>query len=68
MHSGEATHTNFKVFDLTRPGLELKIYHTRGEHANQYTTDAVNPQCDKGHKVNKPQDELEKQKLQSNFL
>ena len=26
---------------LTRMGLEPTIYHTRGEHANHYTTDAV---------------------------
>ena len=28
-----------KVFDLTPPGLEPTIYHTRGEHVNDYTTD-----------------------------
>jgi hypothetical protein len=39
--SGEATNTNFIVFGLTRPGLEPIIYHTRGEHANYYTNDAV---------------------------
>jgi hypothetical protein len=39
--SGEATNTNFIVFGLTQPGLEPMIYHTRGEHANHYTTDAV---------------------------
>ena len=39
--SGEATNTNFIVFGLTRPGVEPTIYHTRGEHANHYTTDAV---------------------------
>jgi hypothetical protein len=39
--SGEATHTNFIVFGETRPGLEPTIYRTRGERANQYTTDAV---------------------------
>jgi hypothetical protein len=38
---GEATNTNFIVFGLTRPGLDPTIYHTRGEHANHYTTDAV---------------------------
>jgi hypothetical protein len=37
--SGEATNTNFIVFDLTRPGLEPTIYHTRGEHVNHYATD-----------------------------
>ena len=41
MLSGEATNTNFIVFGLTRPGLELTIYRTWGEHANHYTTDAV---------------------------
>jgi hypothetical protein len=39
--SAEAPNTNFIVFGLTRPGLESTIYHTRGEHANHYTTDAV---------------------------
>ena len=38
---GEATNTNFTVFGLTRPRLEHTIYHTRGEHANHYATDAV---------------------------
>ena len=37
----EATNTNFIVFGLTRSGLKPTIYHTRGEHANHYTTDAV---------------------------
>ena len=41
LNAGEATDTNFIVFGLTRPGLEPTIYHTRGEHANHYTTDAV---------------------------
>jgi hypothetical protein len=31
----------FIVFGLTRSGLELTIYRTRGEHANHYVTDAV---------------------------
>jgi hypothetical protein len=39
--SGEETNTNFLVFGMTRPGLELTIYCTRGEHANHYITDAV---------------------------
>ena len=39
--SGEATHTNFIVFDSTRTGFEPMIYRTRGEHANHYATDAV---------------------------
>ena len=34
MFSGEATHTNFIVFGLTRPGLEPTIYRSRGEHVN----------------------------------
>jgi hypothetical protein len=41
MLSGEATITNLIVFGMTRPGLEPMIYHTRGEHANHYATDAV---------------------------
>jgi hypothetical protein len=39
--SGEATNTNVIVFGLTQPGLEPTIYHTRGEHASHYATDAV---------------------------
>jgi hypothetical protein len=38
---GEATNTNFIVFGLIRLGLEPTIYHTRGEHASHYNTDAV---------------------------
>jgi hypothetical protein len=41
MLSEEATNTNFIVFGLTRSGLEPTIYHTRFEHANNYTTDTV---------------------------
>jgi len=41
MFSGKATNTNFIVFGLTRPEIEPTIYRTRGEHANNYTTDAV---------------------------
>jgi hypothetical protein len=41
MFSEEATNTNFIVFGLTRLGLDPTIYHTRGEHANYYTTDPV---------------------------
>ena len=37
MLSGEATHTNFIVFGLTRSGLEPTIYRTGDEYANQYT-------------------------------
>ena len=32
------SNTDFIVFGLTRQGLEPTIYHTRGEHANQYAT------------------------------
>jgi hypothetical protein len=39
--SGEATHTNFIFFCLTRPRLVPTIYRTRGEHTNHYATDAV---------------------------
>ena len=39
--SEEATHINVLVFSLTRSGLESTIYHTRGEHTNHNTTDAV---------------------------
>jgi hypothetical protein len=39
--SGEATHTNFIVLDLTRPELKPTIYHIPGEHANHYVTDAT---------------------------
>jgi hypothetical protein len=41
MFSGEAANTNCIVFGLTRSGLEPTIYPTRGEHANQYATDAA---------------------------
>jgi hypothetical protein len=36
---GETPNSNFIDFGLTRSGLEPTIYHTRGEHANHYTTD-----------------------------
>ena len=39
--NGEAANTNLIVFNFTRPGLKLTIYHTRGEYANHYTTDAI---------------------------
>ena len=42
MLSVKATNTNFIVFSLTRSGLELTIYCARDEHANYYTTEAVN--------------------------
>ena len=32
----------FIVFRLTQPELEPRIYRTRGEHANHYTTNPVN--------------------------
>ena len=38
---GEAKNTNLIVLDLKRPELELTIKHTRGVHANHYTTYAV---------------------------
>ena len=41
MFSGEAANANFIIFGLTRPGFEPTIYRTQGEHANHYTTDAV---------------------------
>jgi hypothetical protein len=31
--SGEVRNTNFIVFGLTQPGLELTIYRIRGDHA-----------------------------------
>jgi hypothetical protein len=39
--SGEATNTNFKIFGLTRPGLEPTIYRTRDEHTNYNATGAA---------------------------
>jgi hypothetical protein len=39
--SGEAADTNLIVIDLTRSAFEPTIHCTRGEHANHYTTDAV---------------------------
>jgi hypothetical protein len=42
MLSGQAVNDNFIVFGLTRAGLKPTIYHTQGEHANHYATDAVN--------------------------
>jgi hypothetical protein len=40
MLSTEAANTNLIDFGLTRPGIESTIFHTQGEHANQYKTDA----------------------------
>ena len=37
-----ATNTKFIVVGLTQPELEPRIYRTRGEHANHYTTYPVN--------------------------
>ena len=39
--SEETTTTNFIIFGFTRPVLEPTIYHTLGEHTNNYTTDPV---------------------------
>ena len=41
MLNGEVTNTNVIVFRLNRSGFESTIYHTGGEHAYQYTTDAA---------------------------
>ena len=41
MLSREETNTNFVVFGITQSELEPTINHSRGEHANHYTTDAV---------------------------
>jgi hypothetical protein len=37
----EAANTKFIVLYLSRAALDPTIYHTRGEHANNYITDAV---------------------------
>ena len=39
--SGKAANTNCIVFCSTRPESEPTIYRTRGKHANQDTTDAI---------------------------
>ena len=41
MLSGDSTNTNSIVFGLNQSVLERTIYHTRGEHANHYTTDVA---------------------------
>ena len=41
MISKEAINNKFSVIGLTRSLLEPTIYPTRGEYANDYTTDAV---------------------------
>jgi hypothetical protein len=33
---------NLIVFGLPQPGLDSTIYHTPGDHTNNYTTDTVN--------------------------
>jgi hypothetical protein len=44
MLRGEATNTNLTVFGLTRWRWKPRIYSTRGEHSNHYTTDSdANP-------------------------
>jgi len=45
----EATNTNFIVFALTRPGLELTMYHTLDEHANNNIIDAVQTVRNRGN-------------------
>jgi hypothetical protein len=39
--NGEATNTMSIVFGLTGSGFESTSYRTRGEHTNNYTTDAI---------------------------
>ena len=41
MLNREATNTNFIVFGFTSSRFKPTIYRTQGEHANHYTTDAV---------------------------
>ena len=41
MPKEEAENISFIDFGLTGPGLKPTIYRNRGEHANNYTTDAV---------------------------
>ena len=40
--NSEAANANLIVFGLPQLGLESTIYHTRGDHTNNYTTDTVN--------------------------
>jgi len=47
--NGEATNTNFIVIRFDPIRAQSQIYHTRGEHPNQYTTDAVALHMDLGH-------------------
>jgi hypothetical protein len=37
MLSGKSADTILIIFGVTPPELELSIYHTRGEYANNYT-------------------------------
>ena len=39
-NSGEAANTNFHVFCLTRSVIEPTTFHSPGNHANHYTSDA----------------------------
>ena len=41
MLSREETNTHFVVFGMTQSEHEATINHSRGEHANHYTTDTV---------------------------
>ena len=41
MISGEAATINFRIFHLTRPGIEPTIYRIPAESSSAYTTDAV---------------------------
>ena len=41
---GEVTNINFIVVGLIQSGIKPRIYHTRIEHANHYTTDTI--KCD----------------------
>jgi hypothetical protein len=44
--------SHFKVFGLTRPGLEPTIYRTQGKHANHYTTIVFETLIDWNHLEN----------------
>ena len=47
MISREAAYTDSIVFGLSSPGIEPTTYCTLGEHANYYTTDAVQDYLEK---------------------
>ena len=49
MLNGEATDTNFIVIRFDPIRAQSQIYHTRGKHPNQYTTDVVALHVDLGH-------------------